>query len=82
MKVIISFNVVSYTKGNRSVYRLNIHLVLVTKCRRKVITADVLQRLREIFDTTCTKWRCTLKEFNGEADNVHLVISFPLLRTG
>jgi putative transposase len=77
MKGIIALNVVSYTKGNRSVYSLNIHLVLVTKYRRQVITVDVLQRLREIFDATCTKWRCTLKEFNGESDHVHLVISFP-----
>ena len=77
MKVIIALNVVTYTKGNRSVYSLNIHLVLVTKYRRRVITAEILQRLREIFDATCTKWRCTLKEFNGESDHVHLVISFP-----
>jgi putative transposase len=54
MEAIIAFNVVSYIKGKRSVYSLNIHLVLVTKYRRKVITADVLQRLREIFDASCT----------------------------
>ena len=77
MKAIIPFNVVSYTKGNRSVYSLNIHLVLVTKYRRKVINADILRRLNEIFESTCTKWRCTLSEFNGETDHVHLVISFP-----
>jgi putative transposase len=51
--------------------------VLVTKYRRQVITGDILRRLNEIFQSTCTKWRCTLKEFNGEADHVHLVISFP-----
>ena len=77
MKAIIPFNVLSYTKGNRSVYSLNIHLVLVTKYRRKVINADILRRLNEIFESTCTKWRCTLSEFNGETDHVHLVISFP-----
>ena len=54
MEAIIAFNVVSYIKGKRSVDSLNIHLVLVTKYRRKVITADVLQRLREIFDASCT----------------------------
>jgi putative transposase len=77
LKAIISFNVVTYTKGNRSVYSLNIHLVLVTKYRRQVITADIWRRLKEIFEATCSKWRCTLKEFNGETDHVHLVISFP-----
>ncbi len=77
MKAIIPFNVLSYTKGNRSVYSLNIHLVLVTKYRRQVINADILRRLNEIFESTCTKWRCALSEFNGETDHVHLVISFP-----
>lgn len=51
--------------------------MLVTKYRRKIITRDILRRLEEIFQMTCTKWRCTLKEFNGEDDHVHLVISFP-----
>ena len=77
MRAIISFNVVTYINGNRSVYSLNIHLVLVTKYRRKVINADILRRLNEIFESTCAKWRCTLSEFNGETDHVHLVISFP-----
>lgn len=67
----------SYIKGNRSVYSLNIHLVFVTKYRRQVITADILRRLGEIFKETCDKWRCTINEFNGEADHVHLLISFP-----
>lgn len=67
----------TYTKGNRSVYRLNIHLVLVTKYRCQVITEDILRRLEEIFQATCVKWRCQLMEFNGESDHVHLLISFP-----
>jgi putative transposase len=68
---------VSYTKGNRSVYSLNIHLVFVTKYRRKVINATLLSRLGEIFVDPCLLWRCTLTEFNGESDHVHLLISFP-----
>lgn len=70
MTGIIALNVVSYIKGNRSVYSLNIYLVLVTKYRRQVITAEILQRLREIFEATCNKWRCTLNELNGESDHV------------
>lgn len=34
-EAIIALNVMTYTKGNRSVYSLNIHLVLVTKYRRQ-----------------------------------------------
>ncbi|MGY2717338.1 REP element-mobilizing transposase RayT [Thermostichus sp. MS-CIW-15] len=37
----------------------------------------MLQRLEDIFRATCQKWRCSLVEFNGEADHVHLLVSFP-----
>ena len=57
-----------------TVYNLSIHLVLVSKYRRKVINAAILKRLQEIFANTCQKWDCELKEFNGEADHVHLLI--------
>lgn len=64
-------------KGFRNVYDLNIHLVLVTKYRKKVINKAMLTRLQEIFESTCTKWRSELKEFNGESDHVHLLINYP-----
>jgi putative transposase len=64
-------------KGFRNVYDLNIHLVLVTKYRKKVITKAMLNRLSEIFTATVQKWRCELIEFNGEPDHVHLLINFP-----
>ena len=66
-----------YNVGHRSVYSLNIHLVLVTKYRRKVITAAMQSSLREIFQETCAKWRSKLTDFNGEIDHVHLVINYP-----
>jgi putative transposase len=61
----------SYNKGYRCLYSLNIHLVLVTKYRRKVINKEILQRLHEILASTCTKWSSNLTDFNGEADHVH-----------
>ncbi len=64
-------------KGFRNVYDLNIHLVLVTKYRKKVITKPMLNRLSEILAATCRKWRCEVVEFNGELDHVHLLINFP-----
>jgi putative transposase len=67
----------SYNKGYRCLYSLNIHLVLVTKYRRKVINQEILQRLQQILASTCVKWSCTLADFNGEPDHVHLVIDFP-----
>ncbi len=57
-------------------YNLRMHLVLVTKYRRKVITQPVLTRLEQIFKETCLKWECELLEFNGELDHIHLLIEY------
>lgn len=57
-----------------TVYQLYIHLALVTKYRRKVINADILKRLEEIFVSTAQKWDCEVIEFSGEEDHVHLLI--------
>lgn len=57
------------------VYNLNYHLVLVTKFRRKCFTKTMLERLKQIFMDLCQKWDIELKEFEGEADHVHLLLS-------
>jgi putative transposase len=56
------------------VYRLNYHLVVVTKYRRKVITSEMLNDLKHILGRVCESWGCSLVEFNGESDHVHLLI--------
>ncbi|WP_036486881.1 IS200/IS605 family transposase [Myxosarcina sp. GI1] len=58
-----------------TVYDLSVHLVLVTKYRRKVINLAMLKRLQVIFAETCQKWDCELKEFNGEDNHCHLLIA-------
>src|SRR5215218_1264586 len=57
------------------VYNLQYHLVMVTKYRRKCITAPMLTRLKEILAATTAKWGGELIECNGEADHVHLLMS-------
>lgn len=57
------------------VFKLQYHLVVVTKYRRKVISEEMKKRLGEIFSDTLLKWECELIEFNGEADHVHLLFS-------
>jgi putative transposase len=64
----------NYTKQNRSVYRLTVHIVLVTKYRYKTITDEVLPRLNQICADTCLKWECNLIEFNPEVDHIHLLV--------
>ncbi len=66
----------SYSQENSSVYLLTVHIVLVTKYRRKVIPPEILSRLQRIFTDTCSKWECRLVEFNGETDHIHLLVEF------
>ena len=55
-------------------YRLQYHLVMVTKYRRKCITKPMLSRLDEIARATTEKWEGEVLEFNGEPDHVHLLL--------
>lgn len=57
------------------VFSLQFHLVLVTKYRRKVIDKKMMERFRVIFNETLQKWECSLVEFNGEPDHVHLLLT-------
>ncbi len=60
------------TRSN-SAFRLIYHLVLVTKFRRKSLTAEVLDRMQEIIKQLLFKWECDLIEFGGESDHVHVL---------
>ncbi len=48
--------------------------MLVTKYRRKTLTPELLDALREIFEKILADWRCSLVEFGGDVDHVHLLV--------
>ncbi|MEG2354154.1 MAG: transposase, partial [Clostridium sp.] len=54
--------------NNHSVFLLNYHLVLVIKYRRKVITDEVSNRLKEIFEYICPKYNIVLGGWNHDKD--------------
>lgn len=54
-------------------HNLNYHLVLVVKYRKKAITSSMLKRLHELVNESCEQWNCTLIEFNGEEDHIHIL---------
>jgi len=61
-------------KGSHSIYSIYLHLVFVTKYRRKIINAEMLQRMAEIFQRVCAKNGSKVLEIDGEVDHVHLLI--------
>ena len=58
------------------VSNLHAHIVFVTKYRKKVINAEILKNLEQIFSRLCHDRKCKLVEFNGESDHVHLLVEF------
>jgi len=57
-----------------AVFNIKLHIVFVTKYRRKTLTPEVLDYLKEAFSDCLTAWNCKLVEFGGEPDHVHLLI--------
>jgi len=66
-----------FRTGRHVVYQLHVHLVFVPRYRRKVFDADALERLRIVFGAVCGDFEAELTQFNGEPDQVHLLVNYP-----
>jgi len=64
-------------KERNSVSDLKIHLVCVTKYRRKVFTSKSLALIEKSFREVAEKMNFQVLEFNGESDHVHALIEYP-----
>jgi putative transposase len=64
-------------RGRHVTYDLHAHLVFVTKYRRGVFDDAMLKRCEEIMREVCGSFEVELREFNGEADHVHLLVHYP-----
>ncbi len=63
--------------GRHCIFNLHVHLVFVTKYRRRVFTKTILDRMEDVFKTVCNDFEADLVEFDGEKDHVHLLITYP-----
>ena len=63
--------------GRHCIFLMHVHLVFVTKYRRKVFTKEILNHMKQIFVDVCKDFEADLKEFDGEDDHVHLLINYP-----
>jgi putative transposase len=62
-----------HKSNSHAVFSIKLHVVLVTKYRRKTLTPELLDYLRECFTDCLAAWNCQLLEYGGEADHVHLL---------
>jgi putative transposase len=66
-----------FNRRRHSVSRLIVHLVFVTKYRRKVLDTRALDWLQFFFAQKCNELDCVLRAADGEADHFHLLVEYP-----
>ena len=64
-------------KNRHSAYNLHVHLVFITKYRKKVLADNHRQYFKEVVAEICKDFGAELKECNGEGDHVHMLIQYP-----
>ena len=70
-------NINDIRSGRHCVFVMHVHLVVVTKYRRRVFDKAAIDRLKELFTKICGDFEAELKEMDGEADHVHLLVNYP-----
>ncbi len=70
-------NTNDFRTGRHCFFALHVHLVFVTKYRRKVFTEATHETLRDLFARLCQEFEARLVEANGEDDHVHLLVEYP-----
>jgi len=63
--------------GRHCVFKMHVHLVFVTKYRKKVFDGDAIARLHGYFAKVCSDFEAQLVEMDGENDHVHLLVEYP-----
>jgi putative transposase len=58
-----------------SVFKLTYHLVLVVKYRRKVISEQIAERIKEIGTYIAPNYNIKFLEYNYDHDHVHILFS-------
>lgn len=63
--------------GKHCVFNMHVHLVFVTKYRKKVFSKKYLKAMEITFHNLCYDFESNLIEFDGEHDHVHLLVHYP-----
>ncbi|MDX8419481.1 IS200/IS605 family transposase [Stecheria sp. CLA-KB-P133] len=63
-----------YHKNRHAIYKLQYHLVVVTKYRHSVLTGELSDRLIQISHKVVEDdWKCRILEINTDKDHVHIL---------
>lgn len=61
-------------KASHSVFSIHLHIILVTKYRRQVLTKAMIEDAKEVFQRVLESNQSILSNCEGEADHLHILI--------
>ena len=64
-------------KNRHAAFNLHVHLIFMTKYRKEVLGEEHHNYFHECVAGICKNFDAELKECNGEADHVHMLIQYP-----
>lgn len=64
-----------WTSGRGCVYNINYHMVWSTKYRKKVLTGEIVEYLKQLHEQIASEKGITLREQEVMPDHVHLFIT-------
>lgn len=67
----------NYRQGSHSRYDLKIHLVFVTKYRKKILQGEIAKRARVLIREICLSNEIQIIKGHISKDHVHLLLSYP-----
>jgi putative transposase len=62
-------------KTRHATYDIKIHIIFVTKYRKRIFTSEMLDLIGKTINSLLTANGCKLIEYNGEADHIHMLVS-------
>ena len=65
----------NYRKGSHSVFSIHLHLVWITKYRKKILSGDIAQRARSLIRGICEKHQVEILKGHIAPDHIHLFVS-------
>jgi putative transposase len=66
----------SYRTGSHSKYDLKVHLVWIPKYRKRVLTGQVAERIRDILRQICMEHEVHIISGKVSADHIHMFVSY------
>ena len=66
-----------YRAGSHSRYDLKVHVVWITKYRKKILRGDISVRVRELIREICKANDVVIVKGHISMDHIHLLLSYP-----